>query len=53
MNVVMTEDGRFIEIQGTAEDEPFDRAELDQMLRLAEKGAAELHELQRRALAGE
>ena len=50
MNVVMTEDGRFIEIQGTAEDEPFDRAELDAMLRLAEKGGRELQALQRQAL---
>lgn len=53
MNVVVTEDGRFIEIQGTAEDEPFDRNELMEMLRLAEKGAGELQALQRKALAGE
>lgn len=51
MNVVMTEDGRFIEIQGTAEAEPFDRNELMEMLRLAEKGAGELHGLQKAALA--
>lgn len=50
MNVVVAEDGRFIEIQGTAEDEPFDRDELDQMLRLAEKGTAELMAMQRAAL---
>ncbi len=50
MNVVMTEDGRFIEVQGTAEDEPFDRTELDAMLKLAEKGGAELRVLQRQAL---
>jgi ribonuclease PH len=51
MNVVVTEDGRFIEIQGTAEDEPFDRDELSQMLTLAEKGARELQAMQRAALA--
>ncbi len=53
MNVVVAEDGRFIEIQGTAEDEPFDRKELMEMLRLAEKGTAELQAIQRAALAGE
>lgn len=52
MNVVVAEDGRFIEIQGTAEDEPFDREELNQMLALAEKGTAELMALQRAALEG-
>lgn len=50
MNVVMTEDGRFIEVQGTAEDEPFDRNELNEMLQLAEKGAGELQAIQRNAL---
>ncbi len=38
MNVVMTGAGRFIEVQGTAEGVPLSRAELDQMLALAEKG---------------
>lgn len=52
MNVVVVEDGRFIEVQGTAEDEPFDREELDTLLRLAEKGADELRALQRAALEG-
>ncbi len=51
MNVVMAEDGRFIEIQGTAEAEPFDREELLEMLRLAEKGATELHLAQKSKLA--
>ena len=50
MNVVLVEDGRFIEIQGTAEDEPFDRNELNHLLQLAEKGAAELQIIQRSAL---
>jgi len=52
MNVVMAEDGRFIEIQGTAEDEPFSREELAAMLELAEHGSAALMKIQRAALAG-
>jgi ribonuclease PH len=50
MNVVMTGDGRFVEVQGTAEGAPFDRAELDSLLALAEKGCVELTALQRQAL---
>jgi ribonuclease PH len=41
-NVVMTGDGRFVEVQGTAEGVAFERTELDRMLTLAEKGIAEL-----------
>ena len=52
MNVVMTGDGKFVEVQGTAEGAPFDRAELDSLLALAEKGCAELTRLQRQALEG-
>src|SRR4051795_12876781 len=51
MNVVMTGDGRFIEVQGTAEGEPFDRALLDDLLTLATKGCADLTALQQAALA--
>ena len=51
MNVVMTGDGRFIEVQGTAEAAPFDRSELDLLLTLAEKGCAELTSIQQKALA--
>ncbi len=51
MNVVMTGDGRFVEVQGTAEGAPFDKAELDALLELAAKGCADLTELQREALA--
>ncbi len=51
MNVIMTDQGGFIEVQGTAEGKTFARSELDAMLRLAEQGAAELAELQRRVLA--
>ncbi|WP_265444769.1 ribonuclease PH [Flexivirga meconopsidis] len=50
MNVVMTGGGGFVEVQGTAEGAPFDRAELDALLGLAEKGIAELTTLQRAAL---
>ena len=51
MNVIMTEKGGFIEVQGTAEGEPYTRAELDSMLALAEKGIYELIDLQKAALA--
>ena len=50
MNVVMTGDGRFIEVQGTAEGEPFDRALLDQLLALAAQGCVDLTKLQQVAL---
>jgi len=50
MNVVMTGAGRFVELQGTAEGEPFARAELDRLLALAGRGIAELIAHQRRAL---
>ncbi len=50
MNVVMNEAGKYIEVQGTAEADPFDREQLNRMLMLAEKGIAELHDLQRREL---
>ncbi len=52
MNVVMTGDGRFVEVQGTAEGEPFDRDLLGQLLDLATKGCADLTARQRAALAG-
>ncbi|MFM8972216.1 MAG: ribonuclease PH, partial [Actinomycetota bacterium] len=42
MNVVMTGDGRFVEVQGTAEGLAFTRAELDALLGLAESGIAEI-----------
>ena len=50
MNVVMTGTGRFVEVQGTAEGEPFARADLDRLLALAAGGIAELVAQQRRAL---
>jgi len=50
MNVVMTGRGHYVEVQGTAEGAAFTRAEMDELLRLAEKGISELIELQQRAL---
>jgi ribonuclease PH len=52
MNVVMTGAGHYVEVQGTAEGAAFTRAEMDELLRLAEKGIAELVALQREALRG-
>lgn len=53
MNVVMTSSGRFIELQGTAEGEPFDDKDLADMLALARKGCGEIFEAQQRALSSE
>jgi len=53
MNVVVTGDGRFIEVQGTAEGAPFDRAELDRLLDLAVGGCTDLARIQQAALAAE
>ncbi|HLL18846.1 MAG TPA: ribonuclease PH, partial [Rubrivivax sp.] len=50
MNVVMTGSGGFVEIQGTAEGEPFSRAEMDMLLKLADQGIRELNALQKKAL---
>ncbi|PID42080.1 MAG: ribonuclease PH [Proteobacteria bacterium] len=50
MNVVMTDKGGFIELQGTAEGEAFDQNEFDSMLLLAKKGISEIFELQKKAL---
>lgn len=50
MNIVSTAAGKFIEIQGTAEREPFSREQMDAMLGLAEKGINELFQIQRNAL---
>ncbi|MGO9963588.1 MAG: ribonuclease PH [Acidimicrobiales bacterium] len=51
MNVVMTSTGRFVEVQGTAEGLPFARAELDEMLALAELGINQILEFQAEVLA--
>ncbi len=52
MNVVVTGDGKFVEVQGTAEGVPFDRDELNLLLDLALKGTTELTQIQKAALAG-
>ncbi len=52
MNVVMTSRGQLVEVQGTAEEKPFDRATLDALLDLAEQGIRQLFEVQRAALTG-
>jgi ribonuclease PH len=51
MNVVMSSEGRFVEVQGTGEHGTFDRPKLDQLLDLATSGIASLDAAQRRALA--
>ncbi len=52
MNVVMTAAGGFVEVQGTAEGVPFTRAEMDQLLALADQGIRQLVSLQHQALGG-
>jgi len=50
-NFVLTDNGNFVEIQGTAEGEPFSSDDYQRLLTLARKGAAELFALQKKALA--
>lgn len=47
MNVVMTDRGEYIEIQGTGEDRPFSREELNELLLLAAEGCGQLHQIQK------
>ena len=51
MNVVCTGEGKFIELQGTAEREPFTREQMNEMIALAENGINQLFQVQRNALA--
>jgi ribonuclease PH len=51
MNVVMTSEGRFVEVQGTAEGQAFSRTELDSLLALAEAGIKQIFELQEEFVA--
>ncbi len=53
MNIAMTEKGKIVEIQGTAEEKPFSKDELEALYNLAEKGIRELIEEQKLSLAGE
>ena len=50
MNVVMTETGKLIEVQGTAEEEPFSFEEMQEMMQLAKQGIQELFDEQKAAL---
>jgi ribonuclease PH len=50
MNVVMTGDGRFVEIQGTAEEAVFTKREMDELTRIAQKGIRILTRIQKRVL---
>jgi len=50
MNIVMTESGRFVEVQGTAESTPFTRQTLDELIQLAQKGIQHLLQVQREVL---
>ncbi len=52
MNIVMTDTGRYIEVQGTAEGTPFDRARMNRLLDLAQLGVRQMFAKQREALAG-
>ncbi|MBM4339752.1 MAG: ribonuclease PH [Deltaproteobacteria bacterium] len=53
MNVVMTGSGKFIEVQGTAENAVFSKKEMDQLIRVAEKGIKKLTIFQKKMLEGE
>jgi ribonuclease PH len=50
-NVVMLDDGRFVEVQGTAEHTPFSAEQMNEMVGLAAAGIRQLYELQREAIA--
>ena len=50
MNIVMTDQGEYIEVQGTGEDSPFRPDQLQQMLALASKGCRELNQIQKEVL---
>jgi len=52
MNVVMTDAGQFVEVQGTGEDAPFTQRQMSAMLKLAREGIAELMAIQKKALQG-
>lgn len=52
MNVVMTGSGKFVEVQGTAEEAVFTRKELDELTKVAQRGIRELAAIQKRALRG-
>ena len=53
MNIVMTETGQFIEVQGTAEGEPFEQDQMNALLALAKKGISEITSFQKQAIASD
>jgi ribonuclease PH len=53
MNVVMTSDGQFVEVQGTGEESTYSRSQLDELLDLATGAIIQLHDLQKQILASE
>lgn len=53
MNVVMTGNGRFVELQGTAEGQPFSRATLEELIRLADEGIRQLIDIQKKVIIQE
>ena len=50
MNIVMTEEGKFVEIQGTGEENPFSREELNELIDLGEKGIRQMIQIQKDSL---
>jgi len=52
MNIIMTGSGRYVEVQGTAEREPFTKAEMDKLLSLASSGIEEIVDIQKKTLKG-
>ncbi len=50
MNVIMTDEGEFVEVQGTGEESPFSRKDLDELLNLAEKGIRQMIQVQKDVL---
>jgi ribonuclease PH len=51
MNIVMTGDGNFVEVQGTAEGDPFNFEQMQQMIALGQKGIAEITEYQKAVIS--
>ncbi len=53
MNIVMTQHGKFVELQGTAEGTPFSRESLDHLIQLAEEGISQLIDIQKKVIEGD
>ena len=50
MNIIMTDEGEFVEVQGTGEEKPFSRGELNELLDLGEKGIKQMIQVQKDSL---